>query len=329
MFIKEVIGGSKNKPHRYLQIAHSVRIGKKVKHRTICTLGRKDKLIDKGYIDTLIKNLTKLSKALKTIDTSKECIKDGKIYGPLLLLDKMWEYLDMDRVFEEITNKLNIEYNFSICLKLMIYNRLLEPKSKLGTDSWKEKVYGDEFKDTELHHLYRTLDVLIKNKEKIEDALFSKNLDLFNSCIDIVFYDLTTIPFESVTESDLKRFGYSKENKTDRVQVVLGLLMSKDGMPLGYEIFPGNKFEGKTVIEALEKLKKRFKIDKLIFVGDKGLLSKHNLEEIEKRGYDFIISYKLKSLPEEYKEKILDIASYTRVDDKISTKEFIVNGCKL
>ncbi len=326
MFIKRTRGGSPNKPIYYLQIVKAYREGNKPKHKVICTLGREDELVEKGFIDTLVKKLSSFSKTLKLLDLSKECLGSGKIYGPLLILEKVWKKLEMDNLFNQIIKKSNIEYDFIQCMKLMVFNRLKSPKSKLSTDSWKDKLHSEEFKNIKLHHLYRTLDVLIDNKEKIEDILFGKTMNLFHSCIDVVFYDLTTIYFESTSESEIKRFGYSKDNKTDSVQVVLALLMSKDNMPLGYEIFPGNTFEGKTVLNALGKLKKRFKIDRLIFVSDKGLLSKKNLEEIEENGYEYIMASKLRMLPKEYHEEILNVESYEKINDEISGKEIKIDN---
>ena len=95
-----------------------------------------------------------------------------------------------------------------------------------------------------------------ENKEAIEQELFQRNRNLFNMQVDIVFYDVTTYHFESQRADDLRDFGFSKANKINEVQVVMGLIIDREGRPIGYELFPGNTFEGKTMLNLLEKLKK-------------------------------------------------------------------------
>ncbi len=104
----------------------------------------------------------------------------------------------------------------------------------------------------------------------------------------VVFYYVTTFSFESVRNDSLRDFGFSKDAKFKEVQVVMGLLVDREGRPIGYDLFPGNTFEGKTLDVALLKLEKRFGIRKVIIVADKGINSKINLKKITDRGYDYI-----------------------------------------
>jgi len=122
--------------------------------------------------------------------------------------------------------------------------------------------------------------------------------------IDIVFYDVTTFSFSSCLADSLKDYGFSKEGKPGKVQVVMGLLIDLYGRPVGYELFPGNTFDGKTLPLALSSLEKRFGIRKVIIVADKGITSKVNLKEIVDRGYSYIFAYRLKSAPNKIKNKV-------------------------
>ncbi|GAQ95390.1 transposase [Thermodesulfovibrio aggregans] len=107
-----------------------------------------------------------------------------------------------------------------------------------------------------------------------------------------------------------REFGYSKEGKINHVQVVFGLLIDMEGRPVGYEIFPGNTFEGKTLEVMLDKLSKKFGIRKVVIVADKALMSKINIEAIKNRGYGYIIASRIKSLPEKIKKEILNEQGY-------------------
>ena len=185
----------------------------------------------------------------------------------------------------------------------MAITHLLNPSSKLKAYNRQNRYLG--LPDIKLHHLYRSLDILADNKQTIEDYLFYRTKNLFNLSLDVVFYDVTTFYFESVKKDSLKDFGFSKDNKLNEVQVVMGLLIDKNGMPVGYELFPGNTYEGKTLEKSLLKLKERFKIDRIIVVADKGMNSKINLEKIKDMGFRYIVSSRLKSMNKELLKKVL------------------------
>ena len=150
-------------------------------------------------------------------------------------------------------------------------------------EHWQDKLYPEILsgKD-ELHHLYRTLDLLSQHQEQIEQGLYWHDRDLLNRSVDVVLYDLTTLRFESTREDlgELCRFGYSKEMRSDCTQVVLGLLVDTDGIPLGFEVYPGNTFEGATLVDIVKRMREKFKIRRFIFVADRGLFSAKNLEHI-------------------------------------------------
>jgi transposase len=179
-----------------------------------------------------------------------------------------------------------------------------------------------------LNHLYRSLDILSEHKEEIEDYLFNREKSLFNVNVDVVFYDVTTFRFESVKKDTLRDFGFSKENRVNEVQVVLGLLIDRTGRPIGYELFPGNTFEGKTLEASLDKLSERFGIRRVIIVADRGLNSKLNLKRIKEKGYDYIVSSRIKSMKKEIQEAILNEEGYITVGKGTTEKEIIASKGK-
>jgi len=329
MFIKRTRGGSKEKPIYYLQIAESYRDKGKARHRIICTLGREEELMAKGGIDNLMEKLAALSKQYFLISKSKESIRDTLIFGPMLVVNFLWKHLHMQSLLEDIQQQYKIEFSLDEAVKLMISNRLINPLSKLAIDKWKEKIYGENFDKVELQHLYRSLDILAEHKDMVEKSFFEKTRSLFKSPVSIVFYDLTTIYFESQQADALKKYGYSKDNKTDCVQVVIGLVINQDGLPISYHLFPGNTYEGKTVVVVLNKLRKDFLLEKIIFVGDKGIIGSEVMQDVSSAGYEYIIAARISKVPAEYHQEILNRENYTRIDEIISAHQIIAEGQRL
>jgi transposase len=166
---------------------------------------------------------------------------------------------------------------------------------------------------------------LSEGKEYIESELFKQRKSLFNQSVDVVFYDVTTFYFESVKADGFKEFGFSKDSKFKEVQVVLGLLVDGNGVPIGYELFPGNTFEGKTLERSLLKLKERFKIKEVIIVSDRAMGNKENLFSILENGYDYIIGMKARSQKEAIKEEILDLPGY-KFDKSLGLSYKVIEG---
>jgi transposase len=185
---------------------------------------------------------------------------------------------------------------------------LLTPQSKLACFQRQGKYVNIE--DIPLHHIYRSLDILSEAKQGIETQLFDRYRNLFNIQIDIVFYDVTTYHFESVHSDSLKDFGFSKAGKYNEVQVVMGLLIDMEGHPIGYDLFPGDTFEGNTLVTVLNGLRDRFSIRKIIIVADKGINSKKNFHFIKAAGYEYIVSARLKTSSKELRQKIFTEENY-------------------
>ena len=185
----------------------------------------------------------------------------------------------------------------------------------------------------ELHHLYRALDVLFAHKEEIEQRLFAYGRDLLSPPVDVVLYDLTTLRFESTREDlgELRRFGYSKEMRSDCTQVVLGLLVDPAGIPLGFEVYPGNTFEGATLVDIVRRMREKFQVRRFIFVADRGLFSAANLEHIRHgcvpvvesdppSAGEFIVGMKL-GVFKQRQDEFYDLSRFTPLGDDLSVYE--------
>jgi len=161
--------------------------------------------------------------------------------------------------------------------------------------------------DINLNKVYRAMDKLDdKTISKIQTKGLNATQNILGKKITVAFYDCTTLYFESFKSDELKNLGYSKDCKFNQPQVLLSLIVTEEGLPLGYDLFPGNTFEGHTLPIALKKLKNKYKLENITIVSDSGLLSKQNITYIKSKGYKYIIGARLKNLP---KNKQLEILS--------------------
>ena len=125
--------------------------------------------------------------------------------------------------------------------------------------------------------------------------------------ITVVFYDMTTLYFESGDEDDFRKIGFSKDGKFQNPQIMLGLLVGEYGYPIGYELFEGNTFEGHTLIPVLEKFQKRFNLIKPIIIADSGLLSKSNIQQLKAKNYQYILGARIRTSDSKLSQEILSL----------------------
>jgi transposase len=166
----------------------------------------------------------------------------------------------------KIANKTKTKFDWISILQLMIAERINEPCSKRQNNFHKEEYLGFNTENVDLQHFYRTLDILSNHQDLIKKYLFTRQQDLFTQKLDVVFYDVTTLYFESMIEDEdnIRQKGYSKDGKANKTQVVLGLLVDKMRTPITYEIYKGNTCEGVKMIDALNTFKKTALINVLL-----------------------------------------------------------------
>ena len=316
MFIKITKSGN----YEYASVVKAYRDKEKktTKHRVLFNLGRLDEIENNLSWQKLAINLEELSGAKNRVELTTISEGDLLNYG-YIAYKKLWNRLGIDNLLTKLKESTNIQFDLNTSTFLMAAEHLMLPLSKLGT--YNNQRHYVNLSDVGLNHLYRSLDILSEHKEEVEDYLFNKQKTLFNMNIDVVFYDVTTFRFESVKKDTLRDFGFSKENRVNEVQVVLGLLIDMEGRPIGYELFPGNTFEGKTLEASLDKLSGRFGIRNVIIVADRGLNSKLNLKRIKDKGYDYIVSSRIKSMKKDIQESILKEEGYITVKERTGTEE--------
>ena len=307
----------------YYHLVESFRQDGKVKQRTLLSLGR----VEDNKLEQLSEALSKHLDTIHVLDLAKHIdINSAYIYGSLLVLDRLMETLGINSVISEIAAKHEkLSYDLKKVLFTLIASRFVKPVSKLALyDRWIEKLYPVMVDhDMALQHIYRSLDLLAGNKEQIEQSLYEFKKDLFSINVDIVLYDLTTLRFESTREDlgELRKFGYSKEMRTDCTQVVFGLLTDTDGIPLRFEVHPGNTFEGNTLKEIVDKMRKKFSVRRFIFIADRGLFSAKNLDHIRNNQGEFIVGLKIGVMQKELQQTFYDISRFEFISEELAIWE--------
>jgi len=234
-------------------------------------------------------------------DFSNSDVYLEQFFNSITSMKRVGYDLLLGKIFDEIGfNKIKDEY-----FRELVLARLSFPKSKLKTT---EYLFRYKDIDWDEDRLYRYLDKLHnKQKELVQQISFKHTLGLLKNNIGVVFYDVTTLYFEIDEEDELRKTGFSKEGKHQSPQIVLGLLVSKNGYPLAYEIFEGNKFEGHTMLPVIETFKSKYNLTQLIIIADSGLLSNTNVNQLRERNYEFILGARIKNESRVVQEKILSL----------------------
>jgi transposase len=186
-------------------------------------------------------------------------------------------------------------------LRDLVLCRIAHPKSKHATSKILHRYYD---KEHDLDAIYRTMDQVYEHIPDIKTAVFVATSGLIPGKIDLLLFDVTTLYFESIDTDELRKFGYSKDFRFNTTQVVLALASNSDGLPIGYELFEGNKAEVKTLLASIDSWQKLFAIDQVCFIGDRAMFSEDNLAALEARGYQYIVAAKLRNMHELMIQKI-------------------------
>jgi len=282
MYVKITRSG----PRRYVQLLESFRNENgRVKKRTIANLGRIDEI--DGALDAVINGLLKVAgrEPLAAPEGSQAVrFESARAFGDVWALTELWHALgfsDIRRIFSRTRHTTDIE----ALIRVMVFNRLCNPNSKLGVLRWLETVAlpGVEIKEITHQQLLRSMDALVDHRAEVDGVIAGLLRPLIDQDLSVVFYDMTPIRSEglSETQADIRRYGLSKEGLIAR-QFMLGVVQTAEGLPIYLEVFDGNTAETKTLLPTLHAVLQRFPpIRRLILVADRGLLSLDNLEALQ------------------------------------------------
>ena len=310
MFIRRTVAKNKDGSKReYFQLAESVRINGKPRNRVICTLGRVGDEQTKDKIKNMATSLMKACEDFKIFDLAHNLKADfSKEYGPYLVFKRLFSELGFENILKDHFMNQGAEFDITESLFNMMLNRLSDPASKRQLCLWQQNTEGVQ--SFELHQYYRALDYLIEQKDSIEMNIFYQMRDLFNTELDIVLFDTTTLVYygegadknedgEKPSDQELLDYGFSKAHRGDLKQVVVGVLMSKEGIPLGHEVFSGNTNDVSCFSQIIDQIKKKYALSKIVLVGDRGMISKSNIKSLEESKLSYILGYRMRTIAKE------------------------------
>lgn len=280
MFLKITRSG----PRQYLQLVEAFRDESgKAKHRTLVTLGRLDQIT--GDLDAVISGLLKVTGRPDFLNAPLPPVEfeSARALGNVWALNELWEALGfglLRRVFRKTRHTIDVE----ALVRVMVFNRLCDPESKLGVLRWLETVAmpGIDAESITHQHLLRSMDALMDHQADVDHVVAGLLRPLIDQELSVVFYDMTTIRADGLSdqEGDVRQAGMAKEGMIAR-QIMLGVVQTGDGLPIYHEVFAGNTAESPTLLPTLRTVLARFpSIRRVVLVADRGLLSIDNLEAL-------------------------------------------------
>jgi len=301
-FRKKTSGG-----RAYLQIVESRREGAAVRQQVIATLGRVEDLRESGQLERLLRSGARFAaKAIVVAAAAGEATASAaRRIGPALVFERLWEETGCREVVEDLAGARKHGFALERAVFLTVLHRLFAGGSDRAADRWREDYRIDGIEGLDLHHLYRAMAWLGEElaedqqdgatpfaprclKDVVEEELFARRRDLF-STLDLVFMDTTSLYFEGEGGQTLGQRGFSKDHRPDLNQMILAVLLDGDGRPVCTEMWPGNTADTGSLIPVVDRLRKRFSIQRVCVVADRGMISAETIAELEARGLLYIL----------------------------------------
>lgn len=338
MFTKETTSPRKNGPDvKYVQIVESVRRpgSRTPKHEVVLNLGRADK-IDGERIAELVRLLNAYLKDDQNnpLPTDVE-IGQTRELGVGFLVEALWKRFGLDKFFRRELKRRKIAFPVERALLAMVMHRAQEPTSKLQDFYWlRNEAFAPWGAKVELHHLYRSLDFLQENRDALESGLYADRRDLLNRSVQLIYFDTTTVHFEIDDDPEepplegLRQYGRPKDGRISHRQIVIGMAVDPDGLPLLSETFAGNTVDSKTIAPVLRRLK-GMGVQDVVFVADRGAVSKTNLKAIRKAELHYIVGLRLRNAGELMPGILKDSTPYETIEENLLAKKVELKGRKL
>ncbi|UCE51862.1 MAG: IS1634 family transposase [Desulfobacterales bacterium] len=286
----------KSGKYQYLQIVENRKEKGKVKQRVLATIGRMDQLQAKGRVETLIRSLSRFSEqALLIISGNSDVSVDAKKIGPTLIFERLWIQTGIQVAIQKLVAERKFEFDVERAIFLTVLHRLMVSGSDRFCHRWRRDYIIEGIQDLELHHFYRAMSFLGEelaqqqtatpfaprcNKDLVEEFVFHHRKDLFSN-LDLVFFDTTSIYFEGRGSQTIGQRGFSKDHRPDLKQMVVAVVIDDKGQPMCCEMWPGSTADVKTLLPIVYKLQKRFKIERICIVADRGMISAATLRKLE------------------------------------------------
>ncbi|HET6346290.1 MAG TPA: IS1634 family transposase, partial [Myxococcota bacterium] len=289
----------------YVDIVESRRVGGKVVQSMLGTLGRRDE-VTAEKVDALIRHLRKLaspeSGGILIGELEINAVRD---YGGVLVTRQLWQELGLDRLLGQLPHLPSVDLEEAVFR--MVCNRLLAPSSKLALTDWEDdqgilhRGWQGQIEwpsgpgELAYQHYLRAMDALHPHRQQIEDHVFARVTELFSLPLNLVLYDLTSSYFEGDGVSELAEFGHSRDHREDRRQIVVGLAVTQEGLPIMQRVFKGNTADVTTLKPVAQELGERFGLKQPAVVADKGMFSADNLAALEASGFRYVLALRDRS----------------------------------
>jgi len=314
----------------YVQLAHNERVPEKgfAVAKVLYNFGRLEDL-DYDQLKRLIQSISRFLKPEDVLDAQASLELDEpdikwkscKSFGGVYLLQEIWKRFRFSEILSRPIRQTAHRTPILSAIFAMVANRCLAPSSKFAVSDWvKKQVHIPDLPEIDVQVLYRAMDFLLEHQEKLEKEIYWRVADILNLEVDILFFDTTSSYFETEQLSALKKRGYSKDKRKDLPQVVIGLAVTRDGIPVRHWVFPGNTADMET-IERVKNDLSEWRLNRLIFVHDAGMSSEDNLRYLQRGGGHYIVGRKLKSGEKEAKAALSQRGPYTEINEKLSAKE--------
>jgi transposase len=304
MFVKTTVRRRGDKTYRYLALVEAVRVNGRGTHRTLLRLGEVSELRDSGQLDRIIAALQNHADGT-WLQTDGLAADAAPGFGAIAAINHVFRRLGLDEHYEHLGGRRGAA-SLADTVFVMVANRLLSPSSKRRTiiewvDADVELPAG--MTAPSLDQCYRAIDTVAATIADTETHLFARLTTLLNLELRWCCYDLTSTYFETTSTDPngrfpSKKFGYSRDHRSDRPQVMIGLLVTGDGLPIAHHIFDGNTRDSTTMPEVMADLQDRFGVGRIALVADRGLISETNLADVAAAGFDHVIATRLHRDPD-------------------------------
>lgn len=332
MFVRTKRSVGKGGTYEYVQIVRSYRDGGRVRQQVVATLGRRDRLEASGEIDGLLRSLSRFSDGLQVVDrvrTGGLKARSAKAWGPALVFERLWQRQGVPEVLAKLLKGRHFKFDVERATFAMALQRLCCPGSDLQGSKWVRTVEAAGFEGLELQHFYRTARFLYDVRERLEDALFLSDRDLFSRELELVFLDTTSVYVYRDGETEWRKRGYSRDRRGDLPQFVLCVVVDGEGWPIAWEVLPGNTADVRAMERAISKFRERFSLRRVVVVADRGMIAKSTLRllaEHESSPFDYVLGCRMRNDKLVRDQVLTQGGAFQPVAENLEVKDVHIGG---
>lgn len=341
MYLKEVIQKTKKGGSRkYLQFVESVRTDKGPRQNILVNIGRVDDKSGQERVKLLTDALLELSNTIHILDVERDVqAKSSKHLGMGLVFRRLFDCIGIDDVFAKVFSDVKTDFDVKSSIFNLVLNRLENPCAKSAMEDWQEDQYGIKGFDT--HQYYRAMDHLHDHQKEIEKQIYTemkKQSESRSADVSVALFDTTSVVYYGRGDADddpeedeqpLLDYGFSKARRSDLKQIVVGVAMTKDGIPLSHKTYSGNTNDVSCFSQIIDKFSECHGAKRVTFVGDRGLISHKNIEHLVSSGYQYILGFKMRTISKQDRAGLLQKADLRKLKKNLEFRDIEYKGKRL